>query len=179
MKLFLKIVFLGSALALAFSARAQDEAPSPVQRHLAHLKLGDHLDEIERIYSPSHEWPSQRELKQGVNRIRIERSGLKYPEPHVDVMWLGMKRDRLVEIQLIYDAAYTREESVEQLAGELSLIYGEPRRSQGKFWWTDGETVLRAFYAEVPSPQKDDAGAVELRTSLQVMDAGLFEKAAD
>jgi len=94
-------------------------------------------------------------------------------------MWLGMKRDRLVEIQLIYDAAYTREESVEQLAGELSLIYGEPRRSQGKFWWTDGETVLRAFYAEVPSPQKDDAGAVELRTSLQVMDAGLFEKAAD
>lgn len=167
-------LFIGSAFLFA-----QDDEATPIQRKLAHLKLGDHLDEIQRIYLPSHEWPSQREPKQGVQRIRIERSGIKYPEPRVDVMWLGMRKDRLVEIQLIYDAAYTREESVEQLAGELSLIYGEPHRSQGKFWWADGKTVLRAFYAEVPSPQNDDASAVELRTSLQVMDAGLFEKASD
>jgi hypothetical protein len=160
----------------SFGARAQDDdaETQPVQRKLAHLQLGDHLDEIQRVYLPAHEWPSERERKQGVNRIRLERSAVKYPEPHVDVMYLGMKRDRLVEIQIIYDAAYTRTKSVEALAGELSLIYGEPRHSQGKFWWSDNRTVLRVFDAEVPS-EKD--GAVEFRTSIQVMDAGLFEKA--
>lgn len=168
------------ALSLGFlpaPSFAQDDETPKIQRKLAHLVLGDHLEDIEKIYQPAHEWPSKRELKRGVNRIRIERSAVKYPEAHVDTMFLGMRKDRLVEIQLVYDAAYTRSKSVEELAGELALIYGEPRHSQGKFWWSDGKTVLRTFYAEVPSSQ--DGGAVELRTSLQVMNAGLFEKEPD
>jgi hypothetical protein len=158
---------------------SEDDEPTPVRRELAHLRLGDYLDQIQKVYVPAREWPSQGEVKGRIKRMRVDRAAVKDPEPNVDTMYLGLRKERLVEIQLVYSAGYTRNKSVEELAGNLALIYGKPRHSQGKFWWTDEKTVLRAFYAEVPVERKDGTTAVEFRTSLQVMEAGLFERAAD
>ncbi len=153
-------------------ARAYDD-DAPIQRRLVDLYLGDALEDIQRIYAPAQEWPSHVEPKNHVTRYRVERSMLKSPDKDVDVMWLGLKHNRLVELQLIYDAKYTRAESVEALAQQLSLVYGEPESDNGKYWWTDGKTMLRVFYAEVPT-LKDGEKGVELRTSLQLADAWLF-----
>lgn len=156
--------------------RAQDEEEIRLQRHFHYLYLGDTLEDIQRVYAPAQEWPAYREPRNHVNRIRIERTFLKRPDRHVDVMWLGMKRNRLVELQLIYDASYTREKSVEQLAKELSLIYGEPRSQDGKYWWADGKTVIRVFHARVPVNNEDGTRGVELRTSLQLAEDFLFKR---
>ena len=160
---------------LLVPARAQEEDPVKVDRYLVNLALGDTLDNIQRIYPPAAEWPASVEPRAHVKRYRIERAFTKYPAPHTDTMWLGLKHRRLVEIQLVYTAAYTRTKSVDALANDLALTYGEPRSGNGKFWWTDGKTVLRVFYAEVPV-LKDGGTGVELRTSLQLLEAGLFPK---
>lgn len=157
------------------AARADDDELPPVERKLGDLYLGDTLEDIQRIYVPSREWPSYVEPKHGVTRIKIERPDLKSPAQDVDVMWLGLKHDRLVELQLIYDARYTKEHSVNSLVRELSLVYGEPDSENGRYWWTDGRTVLRVFYAEVPVRRGGEKGS-ELRTSLQVAETWLFNK---
>ncbi len=158
---------------LVCGARAQDEEePVKVERYLVHLTLGDALEDIQRVFPPASEWPITAEPRTKVKRYRIERAATKYPAPHTDIMWLGLKHGGLVEIQLIYTAAYTRTKSVDSLARDLALTYGEPHSNGSKFWWSDGRTVLRVFYAEVPG--KD--GGVELRTSLQLLEAKLFPK---
>lgn len=164
------------ALGAFAPVRADEDEEIRLQRHFHYLYLGDTLEDIQRVYVPAQEWPSYREPRNRVNRIRVERTFLKRPDRHVDVMWLGMKRNRLVELQLIYDAGYTREKSVEQLAKEISLIYGEPRSQDGKYWWTDGKTVIRVLYAEVPVNNDDGTRGVELRTSLQLAEDYLFAK---
>lgn len=167
-------LLLALALAAPSTAQAPDETP-PIQRYLADLYLGDTLDEIRQVYPPSQEWPSSVQPRGQVTRYRAERAFLKSPPPRVDTLWLGLRKSRLVEIQLVYTAEYTRAKSVEALAGDLSLIYGEPSRSRGRFWWTDGKTVLRVFYAEVPV--LDGAGqGVELRTSIQLLEESLFRR---
>lgn len=168
-------VLLALLSVLPVSSRAQDE-DIRVQRHLHYLYLGDSLQDIQRIYVPAQEWPSYREPRTRVNRIRVERSFLKQPDRDVEQMWLGMKSDRLVELQLVYDSRSTRRRSVDQLVKDLSLIYGEPEGEDGKYWWTDGKTVMRVFYAEVPVNNEDGSRGVELRTSLQLAESWLFAK---
>jgi hypothetical protein len=90
-------------------------------------------------------------------------------------MWLGLKHGRLVEIQLVYTAAYTRKKSVDALASDLSLTYGQPHSNGSKYWWVDRKTVIRTFAAEMPSAE-DGAAGVELRTSLQLLESSLFPK---
>lgn len=161
---------------LAFSpAFASDEETPAVQRYLASLALGDSLERIQRIYPPAQEWNSVIMPRGRVKRIRVERDNAKSFPNKVETMWLGMKRDRLVEVQLLYDAKYTRRKSAEQLAADLALIYGVPERTENKFWWTDGRTVLRVFNAEVPV-LKDGSEAKELRTCIQILEHGLFER---
>lgn len=162
--------------ACALPAFAEDEPLPPIQRYLADLYLGDVLEDIRKIYAPARDWPSHVEPRGQVRRYRVDRVALKVPIPEVDTMWLGMKKGRLAEVQLIYTAAHTRRQSVEELAGKLSLIYGAGGRAGNRFWWSDGKTVLRAFYAEVPVLAKGGGTTVELRTSLQVLDEDLYRR---
>lgn len=168
-------VLSAAALSLAFAASARAQGSPALQRHLAHLYLGDVLEDIQSIYPPSRPWPSHLEPRGRVTRYRVEARAVSGMPLGIDMMWLGMKDGRLAEIQVIYDANQTQKNPLEALVGELALIYGEPRRSSERFWWSDGKTVLRAFHAEVPVLQ-DGRKAVELRASLQLLDAGLFRR---
>jgi len=161
-----------AALFLAAPLSAGDD-DIPIQRHLADLQLDDRLEQIQLIYRPLEEWSSHRHPKGGVVRYKAQRHQIKNPPRELDTMWLGLKRGRLVDIQLIYTAAHTRARSVDDLAAELALIYGEGRRQGNRFWWTDGKTVLRVFYAEVP---KEEGVGLEWRTSIQVMNENLFSR---
>jgi hypothetical protein len=143
-------------------------------RGIASLHLGDRLETVRKIYVSSQTWPSQVELKQGVNRIRIERSYLKTPDPEVDVFWLGMRRNKLVSVQLVYGKEYSQKKSVEALAAELSLLYGEPRTGHGQYWWEDGKSVLRVSLAELPVPGEGGDSSVELRTAIELAEAKSF-----
>ena len=163
---------LALVAALSVPAPAQEETP-PVQRHLAELYLGDSLDDVRLVYPPAQEWPSSRE-RGGIRRLRVEREYAKSLPPEIETLWLGFKRDRLVEVQVVYTIAYSRKKSAEQLAGDFSLVYGEPRRSNDKFWWADGSTVLRVFNAHIPAGAE---GSVEMRTSAQILERGLFRRA--
>ena len=164
----------------AVPAFAQDESPA-IQRYLGNLRLGDTLEDVQRVYPPAQEWPALAAPRGGVTRIKVERENAKKFPPDVDILWLGFRKGHLVEIQLIYDARFSRKRSSEVLAERMSLVYGDPNRSSDKFWWSDGSTVLRVFGAELPTrkdeaPQKDEAQSLELRTSIQIMERGLFRR---
>jgi hypothetical protein len=152
----------------------QDETPA-IQRTLANLHLGDTLEDIQLVYPPAQEWPSQEERRVHVTRLRVERESAKSFPSDAQVLWLGLRRGRLVDIQIIYDARYSRRRPAERLAQDLALIYGEPHRSNDKFWWTDGSTVLRVFDDELPA-QPGAERSVELRTSVQIIERNLFRR---
>ena len=145
MRAWLLLLFLA-----AVPAVCQDETPA-IQRNLADLHLGDNIEEVQLIYPPAQEWPAQEERRVHVTRLRVEREAAKSFPSDAQVLWLGLRRGRLVDIQIIYDARYSRRRPAERLAQDLALIYGEPHRSNDKFWWTDGRTVLRVFDAELPA----------------------------
>jgi hypothetical protein len=155
-------------------AFCQDEAPD-IQRTLVDLHLGDTLEDVQLIYPPAQEWPSQEERRVRVTRLRIERGTAKSFPPDAQVLWLGLRHGRLVDIQVIYDGRYSRRRPAERLAQDLALVYGEPHRSNDKFWWTDGHSVLRVFDAELPA-QPGTERSVELRTSVQIMERDLFRR---
>lgn len=171
MRAFLPLL-AAAALLPAFAA-AQESVT--LQRYLENLYLGDALDDIRKVYKPLREWPSHIEPRGRVTRFRVDQGAAKGLPAAVAAMWLGMKRGRLVEMQFLYTAAYTRQKPVEALVDDLALIYGEPRSTDGKFWWADGKTVLRVFYTEVPVLRRG-AQETELRTSLQLLEAGLFKR---
>ena len=158
----------------ALPAASQDETAS-IQRHLADLHLGDTLEDVQLIYPPAQEWPAQEERRVRVTRLRVEREAAKSFPADAQTLWLGLRRGRLVDIQLIYDARFSRRRPAERLAQDLALIYGEPRRSNEKFWWTDGRTVLRVFDAELPARPGSEQ-SVELRTSVQLIERDLFRR---
>ncbi len=166
---------LAALLLCAAPARAQDEETPPIQRYMAELQLGDTFDDVQRIYPPAADWPSWIDPRGRVKRYKLERGMAKAFPAWTQVMNLGFKRGRLVEIQVIYDAKRTREKPHEELAGDFALIYGEARRENDRFWWSDGKTVLRVFPAELPV-LKDGARAVEWRTSIQILDEGLYKR---
>jgi hypothetical protein len=159
---------------LAPRTAAQDETAS-IPRHLADLHLGDMLEDVQLIYPPAQEWPAQEERRVRVTRLRVEREAAKSFPADAQTLWLGLRRGHLVDIQLIYDARFSRRKPAERLAQDLALIYGEPRRSNEKFWWTDGRTVLRVFNAELPARPGAEQ-SVELRTSVQLIERDLFRR---
>jgi hypothetical protein len=154
------------------AARAEEnEEAAPLQRYLASLQLGDNIEEVRRAYPPAQEWPTV-DARGGVTRYRVERGFAKAFPARVEMLFVGFKKGRLVEIQLVYDEKKSRAQTAEKLAGEYALVYGEPRRSGDRFWWADGKTVLRVFPAELPVVQ-DGEHAVAWRTAVQIFDAGL------
>lgn len=170
------MIFLALALILTtppLPARAED-APA-IQRHLAYLHLGDSLESVQKIYPPARDWPSYVEPRGHVTRIKVESYFAKKFPAKADTLWLGFKGGSLVEVQLIYDEQYTAEKTVEALAGDLALIYGEASRTDDKFWWMDDASALRVFYTQVPM-MRAGRRVVELRTTIQLMERALFRR---
>jgi hypothetical protein len=157
------------------SARAQgDDIPS-LRRDLAGLSLGDSLGRARRLYPPSEAWPATVERRTGVTRYRVEPGKAKAFPAHADMLYLGFKGRKLVEIELVYDEERSRVQTVEKTVGEYALIYGaEKRTADDRFWWSDGKTVLRVFNAELPVAG-DGAHSVALRTAMQIFDRGLLD----
>ncbi|MDE2512119.1 MAG: hypothetical protein KGL74_13425 [Elusimicrobia bacterium] len=154
------------------AARADDdEEDVKIQRYLVSLQLGDNIEEVRRVYPPASEWPVV-ENKNGVTRYRVEKSMAKIFPPHVETLFVGFKKGRLVEIQTVFDEKKSRAQPVNKLAGEYALVYGEGHLSGNRFWWSDGRTVLRVFHSDVPLAG-DGADAVAWRTAVQVFDQSL------
>lgn len=143
-----------------------------IQRYLVSLQLGDSLEEVRRVYPPASEWPVV-DKRGGITRYRVERSLAKAFPSHVETLFVGFKKGRLVEIQVVYDKKRSGDWTVNKLAGEYALVYGESRRSGNRFWWSDGKTVMRVFHSDVPLAQ-DGKNAVAWRTAVQIFDEGVF-----
>jgi hypothetical protein len=171
--------------ALLCPLRLNADEDGKIQRTLARLRLGQSFKSVQKIYQPKGAWPvtegHRAPESRGfghyteIKRYKVERAQLKTPDPKIDTLWLGFDGRSLVEIHAIYDAEYTREMSSEALAADWALIYGQPKRSdEGRYSWEDRRTVMRIFDAAVPLGK--DKTRVELRTSVQLMDADLFER---
>jgi hypothetical protein len=170
------LIAAGLLLALGAPASAQEDDATPIKRSLINLRLGDGLEEVRRIYPPAQEWPTAVSPRGHVKRYRVERGWAKRYPRHVQTMHLGFKNGRLVEIQLVYDEDYSRQTPYETLAASYTLEYGPARgRSDDRFWWDDGRSVLRVL-AEHVAVLKDGAKADELHTSVQLFEKGLFER---
>jgi hypothetical protein len=163
----------GLLAALALPVRAGSD--EPIRQNMAGLRLGDTLEDVQSIYPPATDWPSVVDPRGHVKRYKVERGMAKAFPTWTSIMNLGFKRGKLVEIQLIYDAARTRAMPHEELASEYSLRYGEPQREDARFWWSDGSVVLRVFPAEIPAVH-DGVQAVEWRTSEQLVQEGLYKR---
>lgn len=146
-----------------------------VQRYLLDLYLGDSRDDIEAIYPMVRTWPSYLEPRRQINRIKLQEVSTKRFPNGVDILWLGMKKDTLVEIQVIYDAQYSREKPADQLAADIALIYGEPQHTGSKFWWNDGTTVMRVYATEI-AVLRGKERVTEVRTCLQIMNQELLRR---
>ena len=168
-----------AALILPFvlpAARAQEEDDIPaVQRYLVRVHLGDSLRSVRKTYPPAQDWPSTVEPRTGVTRYRVERAGAKEFPAHAQTLYLGFRHGNLVEIEVVYDEEQSRAHTVEKVAGEYALVYGVPKRTDERFYWSDGKTVLRVFYAETPVAKDGERGehAVAWRTAVQLFDHGL------
>lgn len=159
----------------AFAGDDGYEDPPAIQRYLAELQLGDSLEDVQRIYPPAQDWPSYIDPRGRVTRYRVEREYAKSFPSWTQALLLGFKRGKLVDIQVVYNKKRSGEKTAEELARDLSLTYGEGERTRDKFWWTDSRTVLRVFPVEVPT-FKDGERGVEWRTSIQVLDKGLWTR---
>lgn len=172
--LLLPLLLLAAPYRVAADEDGYDDPP-PLQRYLADLQLGDSLEDVQRIFPPSQDWPSHVDPKGRVTRYRVERDWAKSFPAWTQALLLGFKHGRLVDIQVVYNQKRSREKTYESLAGDLSLTYGEPERTGDKFWWADSRTVLRVFPVETPT-FKDGERGTEWRTSIQVMDKGLYKR---
>jgi len=148
-------------------------AGTPIQRHLVSLKLGDTLELIRKVYPPKGDWPSYRDAW-GIVHYTVEKGKAKQFPGDVLKMRLGLWRGRLVHLQLIYDPKASRKKSLHELVGDMSLAYGEPRRSGETYWWSDGGAVMRASNAELPVRSAGDDRNVEMLTSLELMRHDVF-----
>jgi hypothetical protein len=139
------------------------------------MHLGGSLADVQRLYPPEREWPAVVESRSGARRFRVERGAAKSFPPGVQTIWLGFRKRRLAEIQLVYDLPSSRRKSAEALAQDMALVYGEPRRSSDKYWWSDGRTVLRVFDAELEGAARESS-SVSLRTSIQIIEQALSRR---
>lgn len=151
----------------------QEEELPPLTRTLANLSLGDDLDDVQTIYPPSQKWYPQR-MSNGVTRYKLDSSLVRKFHPEAELLFLGFKDSRLVEIQIVYHERFTRRRSAEEMAAQLALEYGPFRRNETRFWWVDDRTVLRVIHYALPI-LKEGVEARAFRTSLQVMERSVFQ----
>ncbi len=170
-----------------------------LKRHLAGLTLGETLWSVKRAYPPLKPWPEIREQKRGVVRYIIRRGSAKGLPAFVEELRLGFKRWFLVEIEVLTTKSYSEKHSPQQLALDLALLYGPPKRSPNVSWWADGRTVMRVLDKRRPDPPQlakppkpkafydpylplppakvrpRTPAKVDLRTSLQIFERKVFE----
>lgn len=164
-------VLLGGAILLGYAPAARAEDPVRIQRHLESLKLGDRFEDIKVIYPPKQDWSKSREPSGGLERIIIQRTQAKYVPEAVESMVLGLKRGRLVRLEVVYGRDFSKKNPLESLVGDLSLQYGEPRRQGETYFWWDSDTVLAASLTAQPDPS---GKGTELRSTLSLMERGYF-----
>jgi len=148
-------------------------AASAIGRHLLSLKLGDTLEVIQKVYPPKGDWPRFRDAL-GIVHYTMDKGTAKKLPDEVLKMRVGLRRGRLVHLQLIYGAEASRKKPLSELVLDLSLAYGEPRRSGEAYWWSDGDAVVRASNAELPARSAGDDKNVEMLTSLELMEHDVF-----
>lgn len=166
-------------LTVPASAQLEEEDELPeLPRYLAHLHLGDGLKQLKLLYPPAVDWVGVRMPKGGVTRFTIRRDQAKKFPTEAEILNIGMRWGNIVEIQVIYHEAFTRRKSAEQLAAELSLQFGPFKRNETRYWWADGDTVLRVSNHPLPV-LKDGKEAREFRTAIQVMNRSLFREDRD
>ena len=163
-------VFLALA-ALLLAGTSPAETPD-IQRYLGSLRLGDTMEQIRLIYPPTREWRRFREPGGGVVRIIIDRGYSKWFPPRVRTVRLGMRWGRLAHIEMVYDRAETKRKPLEKVVVEYSMMYGEPRRVEGTYFWWDSGAVFAASNAQVPVGRD---GAKEVRTSVALMERWYFK----
>jgi|GEM_PF-2031243 len=184
---------LAAILLLAAAAARADDEPEKlvVQGHLfappLELHLGDSLKSVRGTFPPKKDWPATKDKRHGVTRYRLDAGLVKAFPAHVQTLYLGFHSfggfgdGSLVEMEVVYDEEYTRRESSEHLAGDYSLLYGPPKHSGDRFWWSDGKTVLRVFPAEIPTGRGAAASDAEprstaWRTAVQLFKQSVFEE---
>lgn len=186
----MRALLLSALFLLPGGARADEDSDKVrIQPHLAGIHLGDSLHSVRKRYPPTQDWPSTRDERRGVTRYRVERAFAKSFPPHVQILYFGVHWGDVVEIEAVYDEEYTRGETYEKLTIGYESMYGAPRRSGDRFWWSDGRTVLRVFPAELPvdangvaissaplvSDPKNPPKFVVWRTGIQIFKQSLFE----
>jgi hypothetical protein len=170
--LLLAVLILPALLPAARADEHGYDDPPALQRYLVDVSLGDGIERVRRVYPPAQEWPATVDPRTGVTRYRVERGNAKSFPASMETLYLGFKRAKLVEIEVVYNQKQSRSHTVEKVAGEYELVYGEAKRTDDRFYWSDGKTVLRVFPAEIPIV-KDGEHAVEWRTAVQIFDHGL------
>lgn len=159
-------------LALALSAMASGLS---IDTGMGGVRLGDTLSDVLRAYPPRGEWTPTREEKSGVDRYRLDnRNTMRFPRT-AQLMFLGFKKDHLIEIQVVYDQRSSRRKPIDVVANDFTQLYGQPNRSADIYWWADSKTILRVFPFEVPSPE-DGPHAVAWRVSAQIFSRKLIKK---
>lgn len=171
MRAILATFLLLSALLAVHASEVDD---TPIQRHLVGLRLGDKLKRVREIIPPTAEWTST-DMGKGLKRYRIDHTVTKSLSSTMDVLYIGVKDGRLVEIQAVYSEKKSRDKSVDRLIGDYSLYYGVANRAGEKYWWSDGETVLRIFSSELPVA-KSGTKTVALRSTVQIFEAKLVDR---
>jgi len=159
------------ALTLGLAARPAWAGPQ-LQEYLESLRIGDTLEQIHLIYPPTREWTKYREPGGRVVRMIVERGASKWFPAGIGTLTIGMRRGRLVHIQAVYDREESRRKPLEDMVGDISLMYGEPRRAGETYFWHDGKIVMAASNVQVPNER---GGAKEFRTSLELMEQDYFQ----
>ncbi|MBI3297599.1 MAG: hypothetical protein HYZ75_05515 [Elusimicrobia bacterium] len=167
----MRALFVLLLAASAVPAGAQLEPP-PIQRYLENLKLGDRLQDVKIVYPPVRDWSTSREPSWGGERITIQRGQAKYLPDAVESLTLGFRRGRLVRLEAVYSRDFSKKKPLERVVGDLSLQYGEPRRQDHTYFWWDSSTAMVASVTAQPAPS---GPAVELRTTLAIMDRARFD----
>ena len=160
---------LAAFLVLGLQARAQDEEPVAIQRYVESVRLGDYLKEVKLAYPPLRDWPHFRAPGDKLTHYQVERGAAKNFSKDVETIRFALRWGRVVLVQAIYTGRSAKERPLEKMVVQLSMRYGEPKRSGMAYSWRDGRTVLRAFNAEISSP----GGAVEMRPSMEIYEAAL------
>lgn len=149
-----------------------------IQRYLASLELGDTLEVVKQVYPPTADWTAEKLPEEGLSRIVIGRGQAKGLPGQAERLTLDFRRGRLVYLRLVYDSESSRKKPLEEVAVDLSLMYGEAHRSGVSYWWGDSDTVIRVSYEELALGEGDERRlrpkSVELRTSIELMERKIF-----
>lgn len=157
------------AVLLALPCAAADV---PLERGLHGVSLGDTLWRVKKRFPPRGDWPKLKDLEAGLTRLELDRENAKSFSPDVEKMRLGFSWGTLSYLQVIYTKDHSKRRTLEKVVKDFAINYGEPRRAGETFFWRDWRTAVRVSQVGLPTGKK---GALELRTSIEVMTRSVFD----